>query len=333
MLKLARYITLRQLQVFETIARLNSVTRAAEVLHLTQPTVSTQLRTLSDAAGTPLVEQVGKKIFLTAAGKVMHQAAREMFETLDRAEMQIADLQGMKMGSLRLAVISTAKYFAPEVLGKFAKRYPDIEVSITVANRDAILKRLSQNEDDLYIIGHNAQAEVNIESIPFAPNPLFVVAHKNHPLAKQRNIPLARIAEEPFLAREPGSGIRAATEQLMSQHGLKLKIRMELSSNEVTKHAVIGELGISVLSLHSILFESGRGPLAVLDVEGFPLQRQWNVVYPRGKTLSVVAREFVEFLKEEGKLLAKELANATSKLPARNPTPARSKRAMRRATK
>lgn len=330
MLKLARYITLRQLQVFETIARLNSVTRAAEVLHLTQPTVSTQLRTLSDAVGTPLIEQVGKKIFLTDAGKVLHQAAREMFETLDHAEMQIADLQGMKKGSLRLAVISTAKYFAPEVLGKFAKRYPDIEVSITVANRDAILKRLSQNEDDVYIIGHNAQAELNIESLPFAPNPLFVVAHKTHPLAKQRNIPLARIAEEPFLAREPGSGIRAATEKLMQQHGLKPKIRMELSSNEAIKHAVIGELGISVLSLHSILFESGRGPLAVLDVEGFPLQRQWNVVYPRGKMLSVVAREFIEFLKEEGNRLAQELASATSKLPARNTTPARSKRAIRR---
>jgi DNA-binding transcriptional LysR family regulator len=333
MLKLARYVTLRQLQVFETIARFSSVTRAAEALHLTQPTVSTQLRTLSDAVGVPLIEQVGKKIFLTEAGKVLHRAAREMLETLDRAEMQIADLQGMKTGSLRLGIISTAKYFAPGVLGKFAKRFPDIDVAITVGNRESILKRLQNNEDDLYIIGHNPQKELSIEAITFAPNPLFVVAAKHHPLAKQQNIELSQIAGLPFIAREPGSGIRAATEQLLMRHGLKANVRMELSSNEAIKHAVMGDLGISVLSLHSILSEVDHGQLAVLDVEGFPLQRQWNLVYPRGKELSVVAREFIEFITEEGKQLADVLAAASAKLPVRESTAGAPKRPKRRIAK
>ena len=306
MAKLARKVTLRQLQIFEAIVRLHSFTRAAAELHLTQPTVSTQLKLLAEAVGLPLIEHVGKEFYLTVAGRELYAVAQDILRALEQIEMKVADLQGLKAGTLRLAVISTAKYFAPEVLGRFAKKYPLIDVAIHIANRDSVLQRLAANQDDLYIVGE-PPAELSMEALAFAENPLFVMAHRHHPLAKERRIPLARIAEEPFITREYGSGIRAAVEALFSEHGLRPKVRLELSSNEAIKHAIAGELGISVLSLHSILQEGARGPIALLDVEGFPIRRQWHVVYPRGKALSVVAQEFLRFLTEQGRELSARL--------------------------
>lgn len=307
MLKLARHTTLRQLQIFEAIARLRNVTRAGEELHLTQPTVSTQLKHLADAVGAPLLEYVGRQLYLTAAGEELYSACREIFERLDRVEMKVADLKGLKQGYLRLAVITTAKYFAPEVLGRFCKKYPDVDVSIAVTNRDTVLERMANNMDDLYILGHNPARELDMETDAFAPNPLFVMAERHHPLVGKRNISLHRIAEEPFIMRESGSGIRDAVERLFASHGLTPTVRLELGSNEAIKHALIGQLGISVLSLHSIMLEGSRGPLTLLDVEGFPLRRQWNVAYPRGKVLSVIAHAFLTFLHEEGQRLGKHL--------------------------
>lgn len=306
MAKLARKVTLRQLQIFEAIVRLHSFTRAAAELHLTQPTVSTQLKLLAEAVGLPLIEHVGKEFYLTVAGKELYAVAQDILRALEHIEMKVADLQGLKAGTLRLAVISTAKYFAPEVLGRFAKKYPLVDVAIHIANRDSVLQRLAANQDDLYIVGE-PPAELSMESVAFAENPLFVMAHRQHPLVREHRIPLARIAEEPFISREHGSGIRASVEKLFSEHGLRPKVRLELSSNEAIKHAIRGELGISVLSLHSILQEGVRGPIALLDVEGFPIRRQWHVVYPRGKALSVVAQEFLRFLTEQGRELSARL--------------------------
>lgn len=325
MLRLARHITLRQLQVFTTIARLNSFTRAAEELHLTQPTVSAQIKSLTDAAGLPLFEQIGKKIYLTAAGRELNSATQEIFRSLDHVEMKLAALQGLRQGNLSVAAITTAKYFVPEVMGKFVKQYPDIDVSITLANRDTILQRLASNSDDLYILGHNPPTEEGIKAIPFTRNPLYVMAHKNHPLARKRNIGLEQIADEPFIAREPGSGIRDATEKLFARHGLRLNVRMELSSNEAIKHALAGELGVSVLSLHSILWEGSRGPLTMLDVEEFPIERQWHVVFPHGKMLSVVAEEFLRFLHSEGKMLEDALTKWMAKYETQKMRPRRTR--------
>jgi DNA-binding transcriptional LysR family regulator len=235
--------------------------------------------------------------------------------------MKVADLQGLKAGTLRLAVISTAKYFAPEVLGRFAKKYPLVDVAIHIANRDSVLQRMAANQDDLYIVGE-PPAELSMETVAFAENPLFVMAHRQHPLVKERRIPLARIAEEPFITREYGSGIRAAVEKLFGEHGLRPKVRLELSSNEAIKHAIAGELGISVLSLHSILQEGAHGPIALLDVEGFPIRRQWHVVYPRGKALSVVAQEFLGFLTEQGRELSARLDRYLAELQRTGRQPA-----------
>lgn len=315
MLKLARHVTLRQLQIFEAIGRLKNFTRVAEELFLTQSTVSTQIKHLSELAGTPLVEVVGKKTYLTEAGEIFYHACQDVINRLDNVEMAFSDLKGIKTGTLKLSVISTAKYFAPEVLGKFWQLYPDIEVSLEVNNKENILQRLRDNEDDLYILGHNPPKELDIESIEFAANPLYVMASKKHPLAKQKTqISLKQLAEYPFILREPGSGIRQAIETISKSKGVKPNVRMVLSNNEAIKHALIGQLGISALSLHTILLEGAKGPLALLNVEGFPLHRKWHLVYRKGRELSVVAKSFIEFLQKEGKRLNQQVDELAQKI-------------------
>ncbi len=297
-----RHSTLRQLEVFETIARLGSFTRAAEELYLTQPTVSMQIKKLTDAVGLPLFEQVGKKIYLTDAGRALQAFTRELLDHFARFEMTLADMKGLKQGTLKLAVVTTAKYFAPRLLGPFCQQYPGIEVSLKVTNRERILERLGHNEDDLYILGQPPE-EIDTIAEPFLDNPLVALAPANHPLAGKKNIPLARLAEEPFLLREPGSGTRKALERLFADHGHPLKVRMELGSNEAIKQAIVGGLGVSVLSRHTLALDAPLGQLAILDVVGFPIERQWYVAYPAGKQLSIVARTFLDYLKQAPKFV------------------------------
>ncbi len=292
---LIRHATLRQLQVFEAIVRLGSFTRAAEELFLTQPTVSMQIKKLSDAMGLPLFEHIGRRIRPTEAGLELYEACQNVFATLSNLEMKIADLKGMKRGRLRLGAVTTAKYFAPEILGEFARTYPGIDVALKVTNRDQIIERMLANEDDLYVMGQPPSGELEVEAHTIAPNPLVFMAPRDHPLVQERNIPLTRIAEEPFLLREPGSGIRDATLRLFDSAGLRPNIRMELGSNEAIKYAIAGGLGISLLSLHTLTLEGTEGSVAVLDVEGVPILRHWYLVYPKGKELSLVARTFLDF--------------------------------------
>ena len=295
---LIRHASLRQLQVFEAIIRLGSFTRAADELFVTQPTVSMQTKKLADALGLPLFEHTGRQAKPTEAGAALYQSCRAIFEILANLEMKVADLKGLKRGRLRLGVITTAKYFAPEILGEFCRLYPGIEVALKVSNRDRILERLGANEDDLYIMGQAPADQLDVEALPFAPNPLVVMAPRDHPLVGQKNIPMSRIAEESFILREPGSGIRDAVMKVFEELGVRPNVRMELGSNEAIKHAVVGGLGLSVLSLHTLTLEGTDGPVAILDVEGFPIMRQWYLVYPRGKELSLVAQAFLDFTLE-----------------------------------
>ncbi len=296
---LARHISMRQLQVFEASARLSSITRAAEELFLTQPTVSMQIKKLEGSVGLPLFEQVGKRISLTDAGEALYRAAREILEMLGRLEMEVAELKGLKTGQLRLAVVTTAKYFAPRILGKFCKDYPGIDASLEVTNRERLLERMTKNLDDLYIVGRPPESP-EYEFEPYMPNPLVTVAPSTHPLAKEHNIPLSRIADEPFIIREKGSGTRKALETHFETHKLKLNIKMELGSNEAIKQAILGGLGIAVLSQHTLGQGIDQTGLTILDVKGFPIQWQWHVGHMRGKRLSVVARTFLEFLRSQG---------------------------------
>jgi DNA-binding transcriptional LysR family regulator len=303
---LIRHATLRQLQLFEAIVRLSSFTRAAEELFLTQPTVSMQIKKLGEAVGTPLLEQIGRRIQPTQAGQETYRAAQDILHALADLEVRLADLKGLRRGRLRLAVVTTAKYFVPEILGDFCERYPGIDVSLKVTNRDRVLERLANCDDDLYILGQTGE-DLDVEVVPFAPNPLVVIARSDHPLLGEERIPLARLAREQFILREPGSGIRDLVLRLFAEQGLRPSVRMELGSNEAIKHAVLGGLGISALSLHSLTLDASSGRLGLLDVEGFPHQRRWYMVYPRGRGLSLVAKAFLDFATESGPAISKLL--------------------------
>lgn len=291
---LIRHSTFRQLQIFESIFRLGSFTGAAEELFLTQPTVSMQIKKLTDAVGSPLFEHVGRNIVPTEAGEELYRACRQVFEILSNVEMKLADLQGLKRGRLRLGVITIAKYLAPEMLGQFNQQYPGIDLALKVTNRDRIIERMQANEDDLYIMGEPDEG-LDVESYLLAPNPLVFMAPRNHPLVGKKKISIKRISEEPFIIREPGSGTRDAILRKFDSKGLRPNIRMEVGSNEAIKHSILGGLGISVLSLHTLTLEGSNGPIAILDVEEFPIIRNWYIVHPKGKELSMAARAFLDF--------------------------------------
>lgn len=300
-----KHSTLHQLKVFEAAARHGSFTRAAEELFLTQPTVSMQVKQLSKSVGLPLFEQVGKRLYLTEAGRELLATCREIFDRIAQFEMTIADLKGVKQGLLRLAVVTTAKYVVPRLLGPFCQRYPGIDVSLQVTNHEILMERFSQNQDDLYILSQVPEnLDMNVH--PFLENPLVVLAPRNHHLANEKDITLEAIANEPFIMREPGSGTRQAVQKMFEKESLGLKVKLELGSNEAIKQAIAGGLGISVLSSHTLALEGGTSQLIILNVQGFPIERHWYVVYPAGKQLSVLARTFFEYLVSEGKQVLDE---------------------------
>ena len=299
-------VTWNQLRIFETVARRSSFTRAAEELFVVQPTISAQVKQLTDTVGLPLFEQVGKKIYLTDAGRELQRSCKELFDTWSRFEIVIDDLKGVKAGKLNIAIATTAKYFIPRMLGPFCQRYPNIDVALAVINRDQVVERLTNNNDDLYIMGVPPD-HLAVEQHPFLENPLVLIAPINHELVGRKRIPLARLAKERFIMREQGSGTRMVVEEFFAQHDAKVAVKMELGNNEAIKWAVAGGLGLSIVSQHAMLLEPMQDKLATLDVQGFPIVRSWYVVYPTGKQLSVLARTFFEYLKEEAPTIQQEL--------------------------
>jgi DNA-binding transcriptional LysR family regulator len=296
---------LPQLRVFEASARLGCFARAAEELHLAQPTVSVQIKKLSETIGFPLFEQVGKRIYLTDAGQRVYAGCNDVFCALSSIEERLAEMRGLDSGHLQLAVTSSAKYFAPRLLGAFTQRYPGVEASLHINNRSALIERLKNNEDDLYLFADPPdQQEVMVQAI--LSNPLVVFARSDHPMAGEKDVALARLASEPFLIREPGSGTRMATLKLFERRGLAPKIRMELSTNEAIREAILAGLGVSILSRYTFGLEPEQTKLVCLDVEGFPLESHWHFVYPVGKYLSVAARAFMDFSRAEAKNLIQD---------------------------
>ncbi len=293
---LSRHVTFRQLQIFAAIIRTGSFTEAADELFLAQPTISLQMKKLVETIGLPLFEKMGKAIRPTGAGEDLYAACRDLFRTFEDLEAQIADRKGIRRGKLRLGVVTTAKYIAPELLAAFGVQFPGIEFSMKVSNRDEIIQRIQNGEDDLYVMGQVPDDEVDVESVPFALNPLTVMVPRGHPLTRlDKPVSLTAIAKAPFLIREPGSGTRHAYLRLFAEKNLRPHIVMELSSNEAIKHAVASGLGVSILSIHSLALEGTGGPIEVLEAEGFPILRQWFLVYPKGKHLSSTAQKFLDF--------------------------------------
>lgn len=299
-------VTLRQLRTFEAVARLKSFSGAAEEMHVSQPTVSKQIKSLHEAIGLPLLEQIGKKVFLTDAGNELYATCAEWLNTWGRFEQTIADLKGMKHGKLTIAAVTTTKYFMPRLLGPFCAQYPGIDISLEVLNRDRLLERMARNEDDLYIMGVPPEG-MDVDAEPFLDNPLVVLAPASHPLAQRKRIPFKALGNETFLMRERGSGTRMTIERLFAERNTPLNVKMELGSNEAIKQAIAGGLGLAVLSQSTLSLEPMRSELTILDVQGFPLMRAWYMVRPKGKPSSVVVQTFREFLREHVELLVPRL--------------------------
>ena len=296
------HITLRQLQVFEAAARLGGYTRAAETLHLSQPAVSMQIRQLEEQAGMPLFDQIGKKIHLTDAGRALYRHAQDILAQVREAQLELEEMRGVRRGQLNITIASTANYFAPKLLAAFCQRHPDVKVSLDVSNREHILALLNEADKDLAIMGRPPEAS-DLVAHPFMENPLVVIASPAHPLARERRIPLARLAEESFISREAGSGTRMAAERFFDEAGAHLSTAMEMSSNEAIKQAVQAGLGLGVVSIHTLEMELVLDRLVILDVEGFPIRRHWYVVHRQGKRFSAVAQAFLDFVMHEAETL------------------------------
>lgn len=296
--------TFRQLSLLEAVARHSSFTRAAEELHLTQPAVSTQIKHLEDEVGMPLFEQMGKKIFLTAAGQEMYAFSRTIAQQFSDVRTLLEEMKGIQRGNLNIAVTSTAKYFAPYLLAAFCKQHAGITVNLNVTNREDILLQLTDNIPDMAIMGSPPMG-MSLVADSLMSNPLVVIAPPDHPLVHSRRIPLHRLLEENFIVRERGSGTRTAIERFLEQRGQSMTTPMEMSRNEAIKHAVMAGLGLGIVSIHTLEMEFKLGRLAVLDVEGFPILKNWYVVHREGKRFSSAAQAFKEFVLGKGAKLIK----------------------------
>ena len=297
-----RHATLRQLQVFEVAARHLSYSRAAAELHLTQPGVSMQMRDLEANAGMPLFDRIGRRMHLTEAGTLLLRHAHDVQRALVEAEDALAALRGLTSGRINLGVTSTAKYFAPQLLARFRDQHPALAFRLAVSNREAVVDALAANAVDLAVMGRPPQALETVADA-FAPHPFVVIAAPGHPLARRRRLPVAALADESFLVREPGSGTRSAMQRFFDEHGVPILIGMEMASNETIKQAVMAGMGIAFISRHTIDLELATKRLVLLDVQGLPVMREWFVVHLAAKRLSPTAQAFREFVLKHGRAM------------------------------
>ncbi len=292
-------ITLRQLKVFERVAKRLSFTRAAEELYLTQPAVSMQIKQFEEAIGLPLFERLGKKIYLTRAGEELYRLSKTISRNLDEAERLIEELKGTEGGRLVVAVASTVHYFAIRLLAEFCRKYPNVKVNFKVTNRKGLMQLLEENEADIVLMGQPPE-EIDLVSEAFMDNPLVIIAPVGHPLAGRKRISLDELKNETFLMREQGSGTRTSVERYFAEWGVTLTASMEMNTNGAIKQGVEVGLGLGVVSWHTVDRELEDGRLVVLDVEHFPIMRKWYIVHRAGKQISGVAKAFEEFVRSEG---------------------------------
>ncbi len=291
-------ITFRQLRLFLALAETGSVSGAAKLMHVTQPTASMQLKDITESVGLPLYEVVSKKIYLTDMGKELATTARAIAQSWDSFEQNADAVKGLSRGKLKVAVVSTAKYFMPRLVGSFCQKYPEIDVSLEILNRDGVVQRLRDNMDDIYIMS-KPPSDLDLSDEAFMPNPIVVIASTMDPLVKRVAVPLNELSKKRFILREKGSGTRMAGDQFFSKRKFRADVRLELGSNEALKESVAGGLGLGLVSkhaLHGLMKEHG---VSIIDVEGFPLPSAWHIVHPASKKLSPLALAFKQHLSKE----------------------------------
>ncbi|PHS29502.1 MAG: LysR family transcriptional regulator [Methylophaga sp.] len=291
-------ITIRQFQIFEAVAQYLSYTRAAELLYLSQPAVSMQIKQLESEVEMPLFERMGKKLFLTEAGEELLIYARNISHQLAELDDVFNEMRGSKKGRLTIAVATTANYFALKLLGEFYRRFSGTNISLDVTNRERLLNHLNDNTADMVIMGQPPEG-MDVEATAFLDNPLVVIAPKGHRLANKKQIPLSVLQQETFIMREHGSGTRIAMERFFEESGYSISSVMEMSSNEAINQAVEAGLGLGIVSQHTLELELALGRLDILDVESFPIMRHWYLVHRQGKRLTALMEAFKRLVIED----------------------------------
>ncbi len=287
-------VTFHQLRTLEAVVRLGSVTRAAAELHLTQPTVSAQIHELQSALDVDLLEPAGRGIRATDAARLLQATALDMFARWQRFEEDMQELHGLERGLLRIAGVTTTEYFIAHWLRRYTDSHPGIEIELAVDNRGAVVQRLQQDATELAVMMMPPE-QPPLQSVPVMRNPLVLIGPLDHPWARlESRIPRRRLDGQPMLMRETGSGTRLATEAFLRTHNLRPLVRATLGSNEAIKHAVAAGLGLAVVSRQAVSEDPSRDGVAVLPVAGFPIERQWLLVWRADRRLSLAARRFVE---------------------------------------
>ena len=309
--------TFRQLRVFTEVARHLSFARAAEVLHLTPPAVTMQVKELEGHVGLPLFERTGRQVALTTAGEYMLVYARKVLATLKDAEDAAARLKQVEAGQLTIGMVSTAKYFLPRLLAEFQREHTGVELRLAVGNREQLVKMLHNNEVDIAVMGRPPK-ELATRAEPFAAHPHVFVAATDHPLLKIGHPTVESLRPYGFILREPGSGTRAAMEKFLEKSRMEPRVVMEMTSNETIKQAVMAGMGISFLSLHTLGLELEHQLIATLDVEGGPVLRAWNLVHTLSKLLSPAAEAFRYFMLERAESFLADKYGDLLKLPPAN---------------
>ena len=284
-------LTLRQLRLFIALADTGSVTEAARRMHVTQPTASDQLKEISKTVGLPLYEVISRQVQLTDLGRDLAQTAKEMIESLERFEQLRDATKGLKRGRLRISAVSTAKYFVPRIVGRFCERFPMIDVSLQILNRDGVIDRLSQNADELYIMSM-PPSDMALNDAVFMANDLVMIAPISDPICAMSKVTFEALEGKRFVLRENGSGTRMAVDRVFEMAGIRPNVRMELGSNEAVKEAVIAGLGIGIVSRHALMQATSDQGYQRVDMTGFPIPSSWHVVYPSQRILSPVAAAF-----------------------------------------
>lgn len=293
-------VTFRQLRVFVEVARHLSFVRAAEILCLTPPAVTMQIKELEAAIELPLFDRQGRKVSLTTAGEYFLVYAKRLLATLKDADDAMARFRKLETGQLTVGLVSTAKYFVPRLLVKFRQENPGIDVKLQVStNREHLFTMMTNGEVDLVIMGRPPR-EMATRAEPFAAHPHVFVAPPDHPILRSGHPPVAALANYPLIVREAASGTRALMDRFLQDHRVEPRIAMEMPSNETIKQAVMAGMGLSFLSLHTLGLELKAGELELVHVEDTPVVRTWNIVHLQSRLLSPAAEAFRYFILEEG---------------------------------
>ncbi|HTT10105.1 MAG TPA: LysR substrate-binding domain-containing protein [Burkholderiaceae bacterium] len=311
-----RGATLRQLRTFAAVARQGTFVRAAEELHLTPPAVSMQIKELEDEIGLPLFDRGARAVTLTLTGEYLLVYVRRVLTTLKEADDSMARLRGAQVGRINIGMVSTATYFLPRVLARFRNEHRGVEMRLALGNREQLVQQLQDADVDLAVMGRPPR-ELAARAEPFAAHPHAVIAAPVHTLAGRRAIAASDLSSEEFIVREEGSGTRAAMEQFFRDRQIDPPRIMEMSSNETIKQAVIANMGLAFLSLHTAALEIETRQICVLDVLGLPLVRSWHIVHLQSKPLAPAAEALRYFILEQGAVLLAQQFAALAPLLAR----------------